>query len=69
MTALQDSTPAVSNSSKASKDTFVMFIKTLAYGLGELLASSPEPDVYGTLNQIFAEWHKGKRNMTICGMN
>ncbi|KAL8882403.1 MAG: hypothetical protein Q9198_000597 [Flavoplaca austrocitrina] len=60
LTATPQAIPAKSNSSKASKDPFLMLIKTLAYEPGKLLVSSPKPDLYETLNQIFAGWHKGK---------
>ena len=37
----------------------MMLIRTIASD--NLLASSPEPDVYVTLDEIFAAWHTGKR--------
>ena len=39
-----------------------MLIRTLGYDLGELLTSSPGPDVYGTPGQILAGWRESKRS-------
>lgn len=61
VTVLQDSAVAASNSSMAPENLSLMLIRTLACDLSDLLGSFPEPDVYRTLNEIFAVWHKGKR--------
>ena len=62
-TAIEDSTPAA-HSTRPSRDPQLLLIKALARDLGKLLASSPDPDVYRTLNEIFADCHKGAKIST-----
>ena len=62
-TAIEDSTP-VSHSTRPSSDPQLLLIKALARDLGKLLASSSDPDVYRTLNEIFADCHKGAKIST-----
>ena len=60
-TAIEDSTPAP-YSTRTSSDPQLLLIKTLARDLGRLLASSPDPNVYRTLDEIFAACHKGAKS-------
>ncbi len=62
-TAIEDST-TTPHSTRPSSDPQLLLIKTLARDLGRLLASSPDPDVYRTLDEIFADWHKGSNIST-----
>ncbi|CAL8581652.1 hypothetical protein XPA_007340 [Xanthoria parietina] len=62
-TAIEDSTPAP-HSTRPSRDPQLLLIKALARDLGKLLASSPDPDVYRTLDEIFADCHKGAKFST-----
>lgn len=57
-TAIEDSPATPSCSTRLSNDPELLLVKVLARDLGKLLANSPEPDVYRTLNRIFAVWHK-----------
>ncbi|CAO1600515.1 hypothetical protein XANCAGTX0491_004200 [Xanthoria calcicola] len=63
MSAIEDSTPAP-HSTRPSSDPQLLLIKALACDLGRLLASSPDPDVYRTLDEIFADCHKGAKIST-----
>lgn len=62
-TAIEDSTPAP-HSTRPSRDPQLLLIKALARDLGKLLASSPDPDVYRTFDEIFADCHKGAKFFT-----
>ncbi|KAI4263095.1 MAG: hypothetical protein L6R42_001742 [Xanthoria sp. 1 TBL-2021] len=57
-TAIEDSPATPSRSTRLSNDPQLLLVKVLARDLGKLLANSPEPDVYRTLNRIFVVWHK-----------
>ncbi|KAI4232382.1 MAG: hypothetical protein LQ349_005062 [Xanthoria aureola] len=61
--AVEDSIPAP-HSTRSSSDPQLLLIKTLARDLGRLLANSPDPDVYRTLDEIFADCHKGVKTST-----
>lgn len=61
--ATENSTTAP-HSTRPSSDAQLLLRKTLARDLGRLLASSPDPDVYRTLDEIFADCHKGAKTST-----
>ncbi|KAL8650164.1 MAG: hypothetical protein Q9226_005260 [Calogaya cf. arnoldii] len=62
VSATEDSTPVTPDSSRPPEDPQLLLIKTLARDLGGLLAGSPEPDIYRTLDKAFAAWHKGMKS-------
>lgn len=67
-TAIKDSTPAP-HSTRPSRDSQLLLIKALGRDLGKLLASSPDPDVYRTLDEIFADCYKGAKFLPTSRIN